>query len=164
MDLNDYSLEDLLLTAIKSEVEANELYSRLGERVDSSFLKDRLEFIAKEEIKHREFLESIYKNHYPRKDIQLPEKSAVPMPGMDIPENVALVSEVISKAMEGEKVASDFYLALSEIYDGDDETKKTLRYLSDMESGHYNLLEMEYNRLRDEEDYEIEWEMMHAGP
>jgi len=153
-----------LLTSIKSEVEANHLYSNLSEKVGSSFLKDRLRFIANEEIKHRQFLESIYKSHYPGDDIILPEESAVPMPGVDIPENVALVSEVISQAMEGEKVASDFYLALSEIYEGDDETRKTLKYLSDMESGHYNLLEVEYNRLRDEEDYEIEWEMMHAGP
>jgi hypothetical protein len=42
--------------------------------------------------------------------------------------------------------------------------RRTLEYLSRMEDGHYMMLEVEFNRLRNSEDYEFEWPMMHAGP
>ena len=67
-------------------------------------------------------------------------------------------------AMEAEKAASDFYLALAEMYKRDEETGKVLRYLSAMETGHYRLLEIEKEELDREGDYEIEWELMHIGP
>jgi rubrerythrin len=164
MDITDYSNEELLLTAIKSEVEAYQLYTGLAEKVESGFLVDRLRFIAGEEVKHRKFLESLFRMNYPEEKIGLPEKSEIPLPEVKIPPGQIMVSEVISQAMDAEKAASDFYLALSELYKHDDETRRTLRYLSDMEMGHYNLLETENRRLREEENYEIEWELMHAGP
>ena len=49
MDLSRYTLEDVLLTALKSEYEANLLYSKLAESTKNAFLKERLMFLAKEE-------------------------------------------------------------------------------------------------------------------
>jgi len=53
MDLSGYTLEDLLLAAIKSEVESERIYSSLAGRVGNFFLKDRLNFLAGEERRHR---------------------------------------------------------------------------------------------------------------
>ena len=41
MDLSNYSEEDLLLSALKSEVDAKEVYTNLANSVKNYFLKDR---------------------------------------------------------------------------------------------------------------------------
>ena len=53
MDLNEFKLEDLLLAAIKSEEESNKLYSKMMKKTKNGLLQDKLEFLAKEEKKHR---------------------------------------------------------------------------------------------------------------
>jgi rubrerythrin len=164
MDLKNYEMDDLLLTAIKAEAEAEELYNKLAEKVKGSYVKDKLRFIANEEVKHREFLESVFKVSYPGREIIIPPRSEVPLPDIVIPSGQVAASEIMIKAMEAEKAASDFYLALSEMFSGDDDTRRTLIYLSSMEMGHFNLLEIEKDRLEAEEDYNFEWEMMHVGP
>lgn len=164
MDINNFELDELLLAAIKAEAEANELYTELSKKVKGAYLKDKLLFIAGEEVKHREFLEAVYKVSYPEREIVLPSSSTVPLPDIVIPEGEVAASLVMAKAMEAEKAASDFYLALSEMFTGDEDTRKTLVYLSSMEKGHYRLLEIERDRLEVEEDYNFEWEMMHVGP
>jgi len=164
MDLKDFSMKELLGTAIKSEIEARNMYLSLSDQTRDAFLKDRLVFIANEESRHREFLERLYEFNFGKGSIVLPEMSAVPLPEVRIGSGRAMASELLLEAMTAERAASDFYLALSEIYEGNDETLKTLRYLSKMEMGHHSMLEVEVDRLRKEEDFEFEWSMMHIGP
>lgn len=164
MDLKRFQMDELLLTAIKSEAEAKDLYTMLSEKVKGAYLKDKLLFIASEEVKHRDFLEKVFTVSFPGREIVLPSESVVPLPEIEIPKGEVAASEVMDKAMNAEKAASDFYLALSEMFEGDEDTMKTLVYLSSMEMGHYRLLEMEKDRLEAEEDYNFEWEMMHVGP
>ena len=162
MDISGYDMDDLLLAAIKSEVDSEAIYIQLAEKVKNGFLSDKLKFIANEEKKHKEFLESIYKMNM-QKDVELPDSSPVPLPEVRITSSMVPPSDVIFQAMKAEEAASDFYGSLSERFD-DNETKKMLVYLSQMEVGHYKLLEIEKERLDEEEEYEIEWEMMHIGP
>lgn len=164
MDLRNFSLPELLSTAIKSEKEAYDLYTKLSASVKDSFLKDRLLFIAGEEERHEGYLKGLYKLTVKKDDPDLPERSDIPLPEVKIPPGIAMASGIVYQAMTAEKAASDFYLALSELYEGADETRKTLEYLSRMEDGHYRMLEVEFDRLRNSEDYEFEWPMMHAGP
>jgi len=44
MDLSDYKKDELFLTAIKSEIEANKIYSDLADGVKNAFLKDKLKY------------------------------------------------------------------------------------------------------------------------
>jgi rubrerythrin len=162
MDISQYGLEDLLLAAIKSEVDSESIYRQLADKVNNGFLSDKLIFIAKEEMKHRDFLESVYKMNM-QKDPQLPDVSPVPLPEVQVSSNMVPPSEIIFQSMKAEEAASEFYASLSEKFE-DDETKKMLLYLSRMETGHYQLLELEKEQLDKEEEYEIEWEMMHIGP
>ncbi len=62
MKLSNISLEDLLLSAIKSEVESKKIYEDLARKVKNFMLKDRFKFLADEEEKHRAFFEWLYKN------------------------------------------------------------------------------------------------------
>ena len=64
MNLKEYDLKTLLLAAMKSEVESREVYETLANRVKNSLLKDRLNFLAGEEEKHRIFIESLYRKKF----------------------------------------------------------------------------------------------------
>lgn len=164
MDISQYSLEDLLKAAIKSEMESKAVYEHLAGKVPNAFLADKLRFIAGEEQKHREFLENVFKMHLQKPVDELPIDSPVPLPEIAINQPTVPASEVMFQAMKAEEAASDFYRSLSDRFKGDEKTKETLIYLAQMELGHYRLLEVEKEHLDLAEDYEVEWEMMHAGP
>ena len=163
MDLDKYSLEELLLAAIKSEVDSKKVYLRLAEKVNNGFLSDKLKYIADEEQKHRDYIDSVYTMNFQRTAV-LPETSPVPLPDIKVDGNTVMASEIMLQAMAAEEAASDFYTYLAGKDQLDDDTKKTLLYLASMEQGHLRLLEIEKEQLDKEEEYEFEWEMMHAGP
>ena len=108
MNLNNYGLEDLLLYAIKSEVESKDLYSKMAKKIKNGLLQDKLAFLAKEEDKHRLFVEDIYKNHFPEKKIKLPKKTPLPLPEIKINDEDIPVSKILKSAMKAEQSAHDF--------------------------------------------------------
>jgi len=163
MDLGHYDTEELLLTAMKSEVESKNLYQKLCKKTQNGLLQDKFDFLAKEEEKHRFFIEEIYKNHYPKKTINLPEKSAVPMPEVVFDDDTPL-SKILGQAEKAEQAASDFYKLLSERFEKGSKIHNTLMYFSDMEIGHKKMLEMEKQSMERYEEDEVYWPMIHVGP
>ena len=113
MDLSMYTLEDLLLAAIKSEMESNTTYTTLAKKVKNALLKDKLEFLANEEEKHKLVIEDIFRNHFPENEIHIPKKSPVPLPEIVADEETPL-SKILQSAMEAEKTAQEFYQSLSD--------------------------------------------------
>jgi len=164
MDLKGYSLEDIILTAIKSEVEANAIYTQLAERVKNAILKDRLLFLAGEEAKHKAFIEALHRREFPGKLIVLPERTPVPMPNIEIPAEHVPLSKVIKSAMDAERAASQFYSAFARSYTKDPQVAKMLQYFASMEMTHYEVLEHEKDTADKLEDFDGMWPMMHAGP
>ncbi|MEE9224014.1 MAG: ferritin family protein [Thermoplasmata archaeon] len=163
MDLSKYSMDDLLLAAIKSEVSANEVYVILAEGVKNAFLKDKLSFLSGEEKKHQEKLESIYRENFPGKEVVLPEESPVPLPEIMFPDEGVPLSQILDSAMKAEMAANEFYKSLSGLFE-DPNTKATLIYLAAMEMGHYKLLEIEKEYAERFEDFDEYVPMMHEGP
>jgi rubrerythrin len=163
MNLNDFDLEELLLVAIKSEIESKDLYLNIAKKTKNGLLSDKLKFIANEETKHRMFIEDIYKNHYPGKKIVIPNKSLVPLPKITISDDM-LVSKLLKIAMDAELAASDFYKSLSDYFEKGSKLHNTLLYLSDMENGHYKILETEKESMDRFEEADVYWPMVHAGP
>ena len=45
MDLSNFDLEDLLLAAIKSEVDSNNLYTKMSKKTKNGLLQDKLLFL-----------------------------------------------------------------------------------------------------------------------
>jgi len=164
MDLKKFGMEELLLAAMKAEIESRTLYITLASTVKNAFLKDRLKFLASEEDKHKKFIEDIFETSFPGKKPMLPKISPVPMASVVIVETNPHVSVVLAKAMVAEKVARAFYLGLAKRFKGDRTVKASIEYLAIMEQMHYDMLGLEVDRLKAEEDYIIEWPMMHAGP
>ena len=164
MNLDKYTLEDLFLSAIKSEVESNKLYLKLAKDIKNGLLQDKLEFLAKEEEKHKNFIEDAYLNHFPEKKIILPNKTPVPLPEVKIKDEDIPISKVLKSAMEAEMAAHDFYKNFAGRFESGTKLNHTLNYFSDMELGHYKLLEVEKESMERFEEADVYWPMVHVGP
>jgi rubrerythrin len=163
MDLSRFDLEELLLAALKSEVESNQLYSKMAKKTKNGLLGDKLEFLANEEEKHRLFIEDIYKNHYPENEIILPKKTPVPLPEVKFTEDSPL-SKLLKEAMKAEQAASNFYKSLAGRFEEGTKLNNTLLYFSDMELGHLKILQMEKESMERFEEGDVYWPMVHVGP
>lgn len=163
MDLSSFDLEELFLAAIKSELESNKLYLKMAKKTKNGLLEDKLKFLANEEEKHRLFIEEIYKNHYPENKIVLPKISPVPLPEIKISEDIPL-SILLKEAMKAEQSACEFYKSLAGRFEDGTKLNNTLLYFSDMEKGHYRILEMEKESIERFEEGDVYWPMVHAGP
>ncbi len=163
MDLTKFNLEDVILTAMKSEIEAKGTYNKLADRIENAFMKERMRFLAEEEEKHRSYLEKIYKERFGGKPIKLPEKSVVPMPEVVLTGPDQPITSIFEDAMEAEKRASDYYLAMVELFQVP-EIKLTLTYFGKMEMGHYDILKNERESFAQMENVDSFEPMMHIGP
>lgn len=164
MDISKYSLGDLLLTALKSEIEARDFYQSLAGPIKNYFLKDRILFLSAEEEKHRQAVENMYHQQFPGQKLVLPEKSPVPLPELKLEKETMPVSEVFFVAMRAEKAAHDFYLEISRHFQPESEQHKLLHYIASMEMGHYHLLNLERENALRTEDFEVTLPMVHVGP
>ena len=164
MDVKKYQLEDLLLAAIKSEVESTMVYTKIAQKVKNGLLRDKMLFLAHEEEKHQKFIEGIYHKKYPKKTITLPQKTPVPLPPAVIPDEDTPLGTVLAAAMQAEHAAVDFYKSLSTQFPDDDTVKNTLLYFADMELQHYKILEIEKESMDRFEEADVYWPMVHAGP
>ncbi len=163
MDLSDFTLEELILTAIKTEIDAREAYAAIARQVPNAFLKNRMLFLSDEEDKHRAFLEKVYGRNYPDKEIVLPEKTPVPLPEVKVEPGTPL-TDIFQMAMDAEMAANEFYKEMAVLFPEDEQVSNGLEYLAAMEMGHYRILELEREELARMEDYDAGWELMHVGP
>lgn len=166
MDLGIYSLSDLILAGLRSEIDSKEIYTHLGKTVKNFMLKDRFDFLAGEEEKHKQFFEWLFHNMFPDKEMVILEKSPVPLPQIrpeDLDEENVDMLSIIKKAMDAEKAAYEFYNGISDKFEKP-EIKKMLKYIASMEMGHYRILEIEKENIEKYEEFDVEWPMMHIGP
>ena len=164
MDFSIYTLKELLLAALKSEADSKKVYLQLAKRVKNYLLKDKFEFLAKEEERHRVFIEDMFKKEFPRKEPILPKETSVPLPRINIIDEDVPISKILVQAMDAEKASHDFYLELSKYFRDDPKVKNTLLYFATMEIGHYKLLEVEKQAMESYEAADDYWPMMHIGP
>jgi rubrerythrin len=164
VDLKKYTLEDLLLAAMKSEIESNTVYTKIAEQVKNGLLKDKLKFLATEEEKHRKFIEQVYKAKFPKKKLTIPKTTPVPFPKLIIPDEDTQLGAVINSAMQAEQAAHDFYQSLSKQFTKDKMIYNTLAYFADMELQHYKILEIEKESMDRFEEADVYWPMVHTGP
>jgi len=164
MDLSKFALADLLLAAVKSEIDSKNIYARLALQVRNAFLQERMNFLALEEKKHQQALENIFRQRFPGVDIFVPDHPVVPLPEIHFGDELVPLSQIIAQAMKAEQAAHDFYLQLAELFGDDFEKKNLLLYFAMMEMGHYKLLDLEKSNLERLEEFGQEQEMIHVGP
>lgn len=139
-------LEEMFLFAIQSEINDNKSYTDLAERVEHSFLKTKMYFLAQEEERHKVTLEEMYRVYYPEKDIVIPPN--MKGPGLNITfMNEDQLVKILETAMEYEKSAEKYYLSMADKLSDDLESSATLTYFAAMEATHYDLLKTEKEHL-----------------
>ncbi|MCK5773467.1 MAG: ferritin family protein [Thermoplasmata archaeon] len=163
MDIQSFSVQELLTAGYKAEIESERIYNDLSQMVKNNYLKYRLEFLAKEERMHQAFIKELYAREFPEMEIDIKMDTPVPLPEVKVEEGEILISEIFDQVMAAEKAASEFYLGLADMYEHDSALDSKLRYLSSMEMGHYKLIEAERDYLKKDEDYDVYWPMMHTG-
>lgn len=164
MDLKRFTLEDLLLAAMKSEIESHGVYTTIAGKVKNGLIKDKMKFLAAEEEKHRKYIEQVYKGKFPKKKLSIPKTTPVPLPTLVIPDEDTPLGSVLKSAMQAEQAAHEFYQALSEQFTKDEKIRHTLTYFADMELQHYKILEIEKESMDRFEEADVYWPMVHAGP
>lgn len=147
-----HSLQDLFGIAIKSEMEAQETYSRIEDQTKNFVLKEKMHFLTGEEAKHETILRELFKENYPGAEPVIPQESVAPVPAWK-PEEGGKISDVLSAAMQTEEDSKTFYLAMAGMVE-DTQQSALLKYLAAMEGSHYRLLELEYNASLELEDYD----------
>jgi len=163
MDLQTYELKDLLVTALKAETEAREVYRDLASRVANAMLKDKLNFLASEEEKHRGYFEVQFRRDFPAEEPRLPAETVVPLPEVTLAGEETPLSKVLEQAMAAEQAAYDFYRGLAGRY-ADEATRNMIFYIASMEMGHYRLLEIERQNAQEFEAFNVSWPDIHVGP
>lgn len=159
---------EVLGVAIRAEIEAAALYTRLAAQVRNATLSSKLDFLRREEEKHRSILQDVYQRRFPDVELQLPAHSPIPT-FETAPLASMTVPELFQLAMQAEQLASDFYASEAD-RSFDEMGRTTLRYLSHVESSHYRMLETEYELVSRFPDYynadEFHFgsELMHIGP
>ena len=151
LDVSTASVNKLLGIAIRAEIDANKTYSDLAERVLNPLLKEKFQWLAYEENKHKEILEKLYETLYQGDEPQIPDTTdEALLPSIHIGPSSSF-ADILHQAMESEKSAENFYANLSKRFE--DPQKKILTYFSKVEHSHYMMLQSEYALAQDFEDY-----------
>ena len=159
---------EILGVAIRSEIEAADLYRHMAGQVVNRDLRERLEFLVREEVRHRRILEEIYGRQFPDVPLALPDQSLVPTVQEKIHEG-ADVPTLFRLGMEAERLSEEFYGELAG-RSQEENSRTTLAYLSRMEHAHYELLRNELEMIQrfptyyQVEEFELGEQMVHFGP
>ena len=163
----DLTTLEVLSIAIKSEIDAVKLYTRMKEKVNSQDLKEKMDFLISQEEKHEKILTEVYEKKFPEVKLALPPKSIVPMID-DVLSRDATLKELFDAGMTAEKMAEEFYGDLAN-KTNDQRAKSILMYMSNMEQSHYAILEAEWKQIEmmateDANKYLDSDGLMHFGP
>jgi len=160
--------DEILGLAIRSEMDAADVYARLYDAVKNILLRKKLQFLIFEEKQHRKILEKLYIRRFPEKELVLPEHSFLP-PIKAALDKKASVRDLFNVALKAEKRAEDFYDRAGEKAQ-DENSRRILFYLSRVERSHYFMIKSEIDLLErfpdyfNVEDFQIGQDMIHIGP
>ena len=163
----DLTTLEVLAIAVKSEIEAIKLYSRMRDMAVNPDLKMKIEFLITQEQNHERILTEAYRKRFPGVDLRVPPKSLVPG-ASDILEREATLKECFAAAMEAERRSEEFYGGLAK-KTRDQNGRSMLEYLASMERSHYSILEAESRALDIAEEYNTDdflrgERLMNVGP
>jgi len=151
LDIETTSIQELFGFAVRSEMDSNQAYRRLADRVANPLLKEKFLWLSFEEDKHRQILEKLFGALFPGETLRVPDQPIVELiKRIHITPSSSLL-DILSQAMDSEKSAEEFYAGLAGRVEGGQ--KKWLLYLSKVEHSHFMMLKSEYDVVQDFEDY-----------
>ncbi len=158
MDTSQYKLPDLMVAAIKAEVESRELYTAVSDRATSAMVKARFDLLAREEARHEAFVRRHFHSMFPGKPIVVPDETPVPMPSLRYTYDMTPL-EALESAMEAETAAADFYESMGRRKGLAVDMARGLNLLANMERTHFEILRLEVESLRAFEGFDVHGEL-----
>lgn len=143
--------QDVYPVAVRAEMDAAALYRDLQGRVRNEVLKQKLDFLAKEEDRHKALLERLFRDHFPERKLIVPAEAKRGRARIFL-EGSAAVLDLFRLAMAKEKEAEEFYRDAKAKVD-DAGSRKVLEYLRRVERSHYYMLQSEIALLEKFPDY-----------
>ncbi len=145
------TVEGIIKRAIRFEEDAYDFYTGASEMVKLPHVKDMLNELAGEEVKHKEKLEDLLagdtekivaaKQSRKIQDLKLAEYLVAPPLDED-----ATIQDVLMTAMQREKNSHDFYNLMAGLA-ASEAAKELFRFLAQEELGHKNKVEVLYDDI-----------------
>ncbi|MFQ6109819.1 MAG: ferritin family protein [Candidatus Aminicenantales bacterium] len=151
LDIQKAPLKELLGFAIRSEIDSHDVYSDLAQKYSNPLLKEKFEWLAFEEGKHRITLEKLFDALLPDEKLEIPDKPSKELFKRIVITPTSTLVDLLYQAMESEKRAEEFYGRLADRIGPPHH--KILEYLSQVEHSHYTMLSGEYVLAQGFEDY-----------
>ena len=113
-------------------------------------MKAELETLAREEEKHREILEELFRKLFPNKEINLEGIDVEELPEFPQPKifmelgKITDWRKILEEAMRAEKSARDYYNTIAEKFE-DKKIRSLMKYMARIEEGHYIILKKQYD-------------------
>ena len=144
-------LDNLLIEAMKSELEAKKFYKDASKKAQSQAGKKLFKELAEFEQNHYERVKSIIESRTNNMEIQIPEVttqdiSIKPEIEGEIESNKDEIITVLNMAIDAEIKAQERYRRIADLFD-DEESKKIFFNLSQDERNHQRILEDEIYQL-----------------
>lgn len=166
--VSDMTPREILAVAVRSEIDAADVYEKLHDAVKNALLKKKLWFLLFEEKQHRKILERLYTQRFPQQKLEIPDHSLLP-PVKIPPDKKASVLDLFNGALKAEKGAENFYNQAGKTVQ-DERSRQILSYLSRVERSHYFMIKSEIDLLDrfpeyyDIEDFHAGHDLVHLGP
>ena len=152
MNAKELTSLEVLSIAIRSEIDAQNVYRELAERVSNTTAKERFHILVAEEQQHQKLLERKYKEYFPDVHLKLPP-SLLPANAKTSTLRKALsLQEVLKLAIQAERESRDIYLGAAAKVE-DLGGKAMLQFLADWEYTHQMMLTAEYEMLLKHPNY-----------
>jgi rubrerythrin len=136
---------DVYPIAIRAEIDAADIYRGLHGLVKNEALKQKLDFLAREEERHKAILERLFKDHFPGRTLNVPAKSERAKKAVPVDEATSVL-DLFKLAMAKEKEAEEYYRGAKAAAE-DDQSRRILDYLGRTERSHYYMLRSEIDLL-----------------
>jgi rubrerythrin len=137
---------EVLAIAIKSEMDTQDLYEEVAERVESPAARERFLGLAAEEQKHRKLLEQKHRSLFPHLQLRIPPSLLPPHAASPVLRKSLSIREILMIAIQEERHSRDFYLEAMR-YLEDPDGKAMLHFLADGEYAHQATVCAEYDML-----------------
>jgi rubrerythrin len=147
----DMPVTEILERAIAFEEEAHEFYTGASQMVDLPHVRDLLDGLAGEEIKHKHRLEELMAGDLRRVVAAGQERQIVDLKIADYLasrplDKTASFQDVLIVAMQREKSAHDFYSRMAEVA-GEQDIQQLFQFLAQEELVHKNKVETIYDEV-----------------
>lgn len=146
--MNLIQYKGIIAQAVEAELEAHQFYRAVSEKTEDAFLKELFGALAKEELEHKELLESYLVEDTVKRlsfettdDYQIAETVDKPKLSLDMKP-----AEAVALAMKEEQEAMELYTHLANA-SADPEQKDIFIKLAKMEQGHKTKLEAVYTNM-----------------